>query len=717
MKIKTITIQNYMCYYGVNSISIGERLTLIIGANGDGKTKFFEALEWLFDTNRSMDTKYVSKKRFSELMGDESDYVKVSILYEHNGSERILEKSFKFSKSIDNEINISGYNYRLFIQDGAEKMCYENDHAKKQFDLDFNVSVRKYSLFKGEQELNIFNRSDAMKYLIENFSAIRDFDPYINFLSRAKDLSQTATEHAMKTDKKNCKEADGLQRAMREEEKKIGELSAELLTKKSEATNFSELLNNLENSKEASELLATTKDRLENLQEDLLQTQRSLNENYTFRLLDELWILMGFQGIAEEYRIKVGNLDSEQRRLEREFQREQGAKKLANQLQTQINQGFVPLALNIPDENTMREMLHDEVCKVCGTPAPKGSLPYNTMKKHLDDYLASIKKVSEDEEEEVTLFVREYIKELTGKYTLLHLNKGRLAKIPFMISSSIEANRKLHQKIDNLQAHIEEEEERKKKILAQADGLSEEVLLSNLKNINEWWRLRRDAEKSVEILEMQIEKHKEKLAEYQDRYSEISKDSPAATYSRTSTAIRRISEAFDQAKQQNKRDFLTKLEEGTNEYLNKLNRNDFTGTARILETVDDSAELVLVDRDEAKIYNPNTALKTTMYMALLFAIAKMASEKHGVGYPMLFDAPTSSFTTAKESDFFGIVSDIERQTIIVTKSFLTEDENGNLELDQDKVKNLGCSVYRIEKKKPFDEKDLSTIQTTINKIK
>jgi DNA sulfur modification protein DndD len=706
-----------MCYYGVNSISIGERLTLIIGANGDGKTKFFEALEWLFDTNRSMDTKYVSKKRFSELMGDESDYVKVSILYEHNGSERILEKSFKFSKSIDNEINISGYNYRLFIQDGAEKMCYENDHAKKQFDLDFNVSVRKYSLFKGEQELNIFNRSDAMKYLIENFSAIRDFDPYINFLSRAKDLSQTATEHAMKTDKKNCKEADGLQRAMREEEKKIGELSAELLTKKSEATNFSELLNNLENSKEASELLATTKDRLENLQEDLLQTQRSLNENYTFRLLDELWILMGFQGIAEEYRIKVGNLDSEQRRLEREFQREQGAKKLANQLQTQINQGFVPLALNIPDENTMREMLHDEVCKVCGTPAPKGSLPYNTMKKHLDDYLASIKKVSEDEEEEVTLFVREYIKELTGKYTLLHLNKGRLAKIPFMISSSIEANRKLHQKIDNLQAHIEEEEERKKKILAQADGLSEEVLLSNLKNINEWWRLRRDAEKSVEILEMQIEKHKEKLAEYQDRYSEISKDSPAATYSRTSTAIRRISEAFDQAKQQNKRDFLTKLEEGTNEYLNKLNRNDFTGTARILETVDDSAELVLVDRDEAKIYNPNTALKTTMYMALLFAIAKMASEKHGVGYPMLFDAPTSSFTTAKESDFFGIVSDIERQTIIVTKSFLTEDENGNLELDQDKVKNLGCSVYRIEKKKPFDEKDLSTIQTTINKIK
>ena len=50
MIIKNITIENFRSYYGVKSMDIGDGLTLIIGANGDGKTTFFEALEWLFDT-------------------------------------------------------------------------------------------------------------------------------------------------------------------------------------------------------------------------------------------------------------------------------------------------------------------------------------------------------------------------------------------------------------------------------------------------------------------------------------------------------------------------------------------------------------------------------------------------------------------------------------------------------------------------------------------
>jgi DNA sulfur modification protein DndD len=41
MIIKSITIRNFMCYSGMHTIEIGEHLTLIIGANGDGKTKFF----------------------------------------------------------------------------------------------------------------------------------------------------------------------------------------------------------------------------------------------------------------------------------------------------------------------------------------------------------------------------------------------------------------------------------------------------------------------------------------------------------------------------------------------------------------------------------------------------------------------------------------------------------------------------------------------------
>ena len=50
MIIKNITIENFRSYYGVKSMDIVDGLTLIIVANVDGKTTFFEALEWLFDT-------------------------------------------------------------------------------------------------------------------------------------------------------------------------------------------------------------------------------------------------------------------------------------------------------------------------------------------------------------------------------------------------------------------------------------------------------------------------------------------------------------------------------------------------------------------------------------------------------------------------------------------------------------------------------------------
>ena len=124
MIIKSITLENFRSYYGENAIEVGNRLTLMIGANGEGKTTFFEALEWLFDTADllpKVDTKYVSKKRISELGNMESDNVRVSMTYICHGSERLYEKSFKFTKKLSGEISPSNFMIRLYLQNGVEK--------------------------------------------------------------------------------------------------------------------------------------------------------------------------------------------------------------------------------------------------------------------------------------------------------------------------------------------------------------------------------------------------------------------------------------------------------------------------------------------------------------------------------------------------------------------------------------------------------------------
>ena len=58
MRINQIIIRNFRSYYGENVFNFSDGLTLIIGDNGDGKTTFFEALQWLFNTttkNNSID--------------------------------------------------------------------------------------------------------------------------------------------------------------------------------------------------------------------------------------------------------------------------------------------------------------------------------------------------------------------------------------------------------------------------------------------------------------------------------------------------------------------------------------------------------------------------------------------------------------------------------------------------------------------------------------
>ena len=160
------------------------------------------------------------------------------------------------------------------------------------------------------------------------------------------------------------------------------------------------------------------------------------------------------------------------------------------------------------------------------------------------------------------------------------------------------------------------------------------------------------------------------------------------------------------------------LETESNEYLKKLNKNDFYGIIRIRKTLNNSARIELYSENNVRIENPNGALKTTMYMSVLFAVSRITTLKREQDYPLIFDAPTSSFGGFKEDTFYNVLDTIDKQCIIVTKDLLDLDKvTGEKKLDFDVINKLSCSVYRIEKVEPFNDKDLSTIQTVIKQVK
>ena len=63
MKIRSITLQNFLCYYGVtNKFEFNDGLNIVLGANGYGKSKLYDAFQWVFnDVENTSITKTLSE--------------------------------------------------------------------------------------------------------------------------------------------------------------------------------------------------------------------------------------------------------------------------------------------------------------------------------------------------------------------------------------------------------------------------------------------------------------------------------------------------------------------------------------------------------------------------------------------------------------------------------------------------------------------------------
>lgn len=709
MIIQKIEIQNFRSYYMDNSFELSDGLNLIIGSNGDGKTTFYEALEWLFRTDgtNKMDTKFISKKRSEELMPNNSDDVRVAMTYEHKGRIKVLEKMFHFTKSFDGEVSTSNYSFSLIEGNGVERIIKDG----VAFDKDLPSEMRKFIMFKGEQDLNILEKSNSLKQLVDEFSEVQDFEAYFSFMEYATRNAEQARDNAQRLDKKNADKIKGFNRTIEQEKGLLSDIEREIRIKEGEAENFEGLLKNIEQSEEASKLLKSVNQRIERLSQRRSETAARIKENYTINLLDDMWILMGFADTAEEYSSKINTLMNERKKQEDQYLVTAGVEKAIKAAE----RGFTSLPAHIPGRKIMEDMLEEEVCKFCGRKAEKGTDAWNFMHARLEEYKASLKGKADEGIE--PLYKANYVSELQKRDTTLNDNLAEVVKMRRKIQDAIAFNNRLHDDIKKIDANLASEFEQKKRILAQADGLTEEQLLANYDNISDWMDKKNRAINRIDILKRQREQHRATLEEAELALSKTSEGTAAEMYAKTALIIQQISNAFKNAKEENKRRLLDAIEEKSNLFLEKLNTNDFKGTIRIIEKQNGQGEAFLMNNDSVRIFNPNTALKTTYLMSVLFAIGNLSSKRDGTELPLLFDAPTSSFTDTKENEFFRVISSLEKQVIIVTKSFLRDGNNGEAILDISRIKDINGSIFRIEKKRPFDDKKLGTIQTTITKIK
>lgn len=722
MILKEVKIQNFRSYYGAdNNIQLSPGLTLILGDNGDGKTTFFEALEWLFNTavdDRSETN--ISEKRKSELAVGEDDTVMVEIKFDHDGEKELI-KSFKFEKRPDGSIYTSDFRFVGIENVGSERLSID---GKRLLERCFDTIVRKYCLFKGETELNIFNGETALQSLVDTFSDVRKFQEYVEMTTRFEEDSARVVEREMKSDEKAAKQARSLQVDMTNAKKERDYLIGEIKTQEKAIEDYSTRLEVLERNQSACEQYQIIKQRITKKKDEINRLSAHVEVDYNTSLLDDAWILRSFLPILQEYQKKVAALSKEKRKLEAQDieakAKAKGAHEAIEQIQKLAN-GVAPLPWNLPDKDTMQEMIDEEVCKVCGRPAPNGSDAYNFMVEKLNQYLRKVEEEAKKRAAEVEaqpLFPNEFIDELRTRSIQMGGDSEKwVAHIATEIADQLAFIQSRKMEILNLKQQLQEAEDEKTRLLLQSQGLTEEMLEVSFTDFKGFSDRKNRAEIEKERLERELKDQKDLIRELEEQYAKIETDNTSIKiYQRVHTALKKIMEAFSNAKERNIQEFLQMLEEKANDYMEILNKNDFRGLIKIVRKIDGKAEIRLYSSNDTIIANPNQALKTTMYMSVLFAISNITTLKREEDYPLIFDAPTSSFGDIKEDVFYNIIDKIDKQCIIVTKDLLVK-QGDEAVLNEDKINELTCSVYRIKKKEGYDVLDLSTIQTTISKVK
>jgi DNA sulfur modification protein DndD len=718
MIIKEIRIKNFRSYYGDNNIiEFSECLTLILGENGDGKTTFFEALQWLFDTtNDRGNIDHVSEMRKSKLEIGERDNVSVYLSFEHNGLKSV-EKSFVFEKTSSDTFKVSVSEYRGYETNGVERIHVS---GKNLIDRYYDAFIRRFSMFKGESELNVFNDKEALKQLVDKFSDIRKFDQLVDRTKLFAEKSNTAYRKEMNSDVRVSEEARVLDRKIIEEQQSIRDLEKEIREKEISITKYSTRLSELESNHDSSQRYKEIEDRRKTQEEikyKLIGKIRSINYNHN--LLDKFWVLAPYFAILDEFKHKCSVLSKERRAQEQSFMKKQSEEVGKIKAYQEVQAEFVKLPWFVPDETHMKEMVEEHVCKVCGRPFEENSDAHKfilekikTFQEHTLFKLRSAEEIERIREK--TLFKNKHIEELTHlSISLGGTNQSFLSGIAQEIVDSCGLVDRLTLDLKKVTKNLQEIQDEKARLLIQAGNVSEESLEKDFKDIKGLFQLKeKDSNRLVQLNADLGEKNK-KLSEYKSKLEALDPQSSKVKVMREAhRVLDEIAKAFANAKEENLRRFLAEIEEKANRYLALLSASDFHGNICLVQTASGLTEIKLFSLNDVEIRNPSGSQETVMYMSILFAISEITHEKHDEDYPLLFDAPTSSFGDAKEADFYNVINTVNKQCIITTKDFITKGKVRFIDIEK-----LNCPVYRIKKAEGFDPNNLATIRTTIEKIK
>lgn len=713
MIIRKIQIDNYLCYYDTKTFELSEGLNIILGENGEGKTKFFEAVDWVFNgENRELDM-LVSAKKLNEMEIGDSFRVRVSMTVEQYGENSIITKSFLAKKEKPNECSTSSF----MIEGISENSSGERTQVDGQALLDriFPFQIRKYSMFKGEADLNIFESDNALTNLINLFSEAKHYDKYSEKGAFLREKAEKAVEDSSKLDKKN----EALYKKLEGDIIYLnGEKAKYLIHLNSTEEEIRKIEGNLqlaESHVNNADALETLNNRIKNIENQITAHLGRIDENYTTSLFDENWILVNFESFHKEFAEKVSEHSKTRRKLQSQFDEQKGIIKGEKKAKAELLNKAIPLPNNIPSKAIMDEMLNDEICKVCNREAIKGSEAYEFMMKRLKTYLES--QVTEESEpnKDEPLFKYDYTNRLDNLSISHEDNLKNLRLVRTKIKELFEFNDDRKKDIDELKEQLDKEKTERDRILGNS-SIAEEKLIDVLKNYNAWQKDLKNRNQDQVDCTTKVKSIVSELKAKKEEKDNIDTSSANSFLIKTRNILRDIETIFIDTKEKKFDEFIEKLQTKSNNFFKTINIDAFTGTIIFTRRNKVNRTIVEVElqEDGRTFYKPNQSLLTSMHISILFAISELASEIKEENFPMIFDAPTSSFGENKTAQFLNLIFETENQKILLIKDFLNTDKaTKTLSIKKEFENVRRDKAFWVKLERPFDPNNLKTINSQV----
>ena len=713
MIIRKIQIDNYLCYYDTNPFVLSAGLNIILGENGEGKTKFFEAVDWLFNGENEDLELLVSAKKLSETEIGESFRVRVSMTVEQYGDNKIITRSFVAKKERENQCSTSSF----MIEGIEENSLGERSQVDGAALLDrvFPFQIRKYSMFKGEADLNIFESDNALVNLINLFSEAKHYDKYSEKGTFLREKAEKAVEDSAKLDKKNANLYKKLEGEISLLEKDKAKYEVHLNSTEEEIRKIEGNLQLAASHVKNADALETLNKRIKDIEQKISFLNGQIDENYTTSLFDENWILVNFEPYHKEFAKKVSEHSIKRRELQSEFDKEKGIKLGEKKAKADLLNNAVPLPTGVPSKAHMEEMLKDEICKVCNREAKKGSNAYEFMMERLKNYLESqVIDETEDEEDE-PLFKLDYTNRLENLSISHEDNLKNLRSIRTKIKELFEFNNDRKKEIEELNEQLEKEKLERERILGNS-SIAEEKLIDVLKNYNAWQDDLKNRNRDQLRYTSEYEKLEAQLKIKKEEKDKIDTDSANSFLIKTRNILRDIETIFLDTKEKKFDEFIEKLQSKSNNFFTKINIDAFTGTIVFIKRNKISRTIVEVElqEDGRVFYKPNQSLLTSMHISILFAISELATETKEENFPMIFDAPTSSFGENKTAQFLNLIYETENQKILLIKDFLNTDKTTKaLSIKKEFESVRRDKAFWVKLERPFDPNNLKTINSQV----